>query len=303
MTSHNSISDPDRLKMLLAFLDEDAGSGDITTESLGITATCRATVVSKCHCVLAGISAVRPLLDHFGISVDPIKNDGDECAVGDVVLELKGDGATLLKLERLLLNIMARMSGIATATRKLVQEVQKVNPDCLVAATRKTTPGFRLFEKEAVVIGGGHPHRYDLAEAVMIKDNHLVFVPDPEDALKRAVEHVSSIQDGETTLKYGQGKPRQPQKWIEIEAHDLETATAAVSAGADIIMLDNMTPEQAEAAYKKLKAINSEVKVEISGGITPDNIGDYARFADIISLGYLTHSIKAADLSMKMIIE
>lgn len=303
MTPYMNLSDQDRLKLLLAYLDEDAGRGDITTRSLGITSLCSAKVMAKSKCVLAGVTAVKPLLDHYGISITACKNDGYECTEGDIVLEVKGDGATVLKLERLLLNLIARMSGIATATRRVVTEVRKVNADCIVAATRKTTPGFRSFEKEAVVIGGGHPHRYDLAEAVMIKDNHLTFIPDVKEALIRAGEHVSKLPEGETALKYGKGKPRLPQKWIEIEAETLKNAEIAAAEGADIIMLDNMTPEQAEVAYKSLKSINNKVKVEISGGITPDNIGDYAKYADMISLGYLTHSAKAADFSMKITIE
>ena len=211
------ISDEARLNLLLAYLEEDAGRGDITTEALGIEGTCMAEITAKQKCVLAGITAVRPLLIHFEINILSDLPDGKICSNGDKVLILKGPAAALLKIERLILNIICRMSGIATATRMLADSVSKANPDCLVAATRKTTPGFRIFEKEAVIIGGGHPHRFDLGEAVMVKDNHLKFVPDPAEAVNRAASYVDKPSTADTTLSYGGGKPRH-KKWIEIEA-------------------------------------------------------------------------------------
>jgi len=289
-----------RLAILLAYLEEDAGRGDITTEALGITSRCKAEIVVKSDCVLAGVQSVTPVLEMFEIEVEVKHGDGDLCREGDVVLVLEGDGATILKVERLILNVLARMSGIATATREIVDKVRKQNPDCLVAATRKTTPGFRLFEKDAVIIGGGHPHRFDLEEAVMIKDNHLCFVESVDDAVSRVTSHLTGLPDIPTNLRYGSGEPRIRSKWVEVEADNLKTAESAVLAGADIVMLDNMTPAEAEEAYNKLKTLRKDVKVEVSGGITPDNILDYANYADIISLGWLTHSSPAANFSLRI---
>jgi nicotinate-nucleotide pyrophosphorylase (carboxylating) len=175
-----------------------------------------------------------------------------------------------------------RMSGIATQTKALVERCRKMNPHVRIAATRKTTPGFRYFEKKAVMLGGGDPHRYRLDDAFIIKDNHLRIVGSVKEAVRRA-------KKGGFTKK------------IEIEVENLRDALEAVNAGADIIMLDNMTPKEAEETAKKIKEIKKSVIVEISGGITPDNIIDYAKFADVISLGWLTHSTKAVDFSLEII--
>jgi nicotinate-nucleotide pyrophosphorylase (carboxylating) len=290
-----------RLAILLAYLEEDAGRGDLTTVAMGIDSKCTAEIVAKQDCVLAGITTVTEVFGYFKVDFSIKRNDGQKCISGDVVLVLEGDGATILKLERLLLNVLARMTGIATATRDVVDRVSGVNPDCLVAATRKTTPGFRIFEKEAVMVGGGHPHRFDLEEAVMIKDNHLKFVDSPKEAIARVSEYIPGLPDVANRLQYGKGEPRLKKKWLEIEADSLETAEASVKAGADIVMLDNMSPAEAAEAYKKLKSLREDVKIEVSGGITPDNILDYAKSADIISLGWLTHSAPAADFSLKVI--
>jgi nicotinate-nucleotide pyrophosphorylase (carboxylating) len=164
-----------------------------------------------------------------------------------------------------------------------VDACKKINPMVQVAATRKTTPGFRFFEKKAVILGGGYPHRMRLDDAFLIKDNHLKMVPTIEEAISRA-----------KTSKYGvQGKV------VEIEVETFEDAQRAADAGAHVVMLDNMTPEQAKMCYYKIKNINEDILVEISGGITPENIQEYAPYADRISLGYLTHSISACDFSME----
>ena len=290
-----------RLKLLLDYLDEDAGRGDITTESLGISGKCKAQVISKQNCITAGLDAVTPLLEHFKIKFKIKMKDGKQCKTGSVVLELEGDCAVILKLERLLLNIISRMSGIATSTHEIVDIVSRTKPDCVVAATRKTTPGFRTFEKEAVLIGGGSPHRYDLAEAVLIKDNHLKFFKGPDEAIKRSTAFMKK-QKGrvKTPEKWGSAKPGQKHKLVEIETDNYNDAISAVKAGADIIMLDNMSPAEVKRTYKKLKSIRENVQIEISGGITKKNIASYAKHADIISLGWLTHSAPAVDFSMKI---
>ena len=290
-----------RLKMLLDYLDEDAGRGDITTESLGISGKCKARVIAKQNCITAGLDAVAPLLKHFKIEFKIKTRDGRKCKTGSVVMELEGDGAVLLQLERLLLNIISRMSGIATSTREIVDIVSKTNPDCVIAATRKTTPGFRTFEKEAVLIGGGNPHRYDLAEAVLIKDNHLKFFEGPDEALGLSITFMNE-QKGRVNKPqaWGSAKPGRKHKLVEIEADNYKDAVSAVEAGADIVMLDNMRPAEVKRTYKKLKSIRENIQIEISGGITKKNIASYAKYADIISLGWLTHSAPAIDFSMKI---
>jgi nicotinate-nucleotide pyrophosphorylase (carboxylating) len=287
-----------RLKLLLDYLNEDAGRGDITTRSLGITKRCRAKIIAKGNFVVAGISAISLLLEYHDIGFRIVKQDGKKCKNGEAVMNLEGDGATILKLERLILNIMGRMSGIATATRKIVDKISRAKLNCIVAATRKTTPGFRIFEKEAVFIGGGHPHRFDLAAAVLIKDNHLMFIKDPSEALGRAMAH----KKGQASKTRGKKVPVEEQRLgsIEIEADTLGSARSAVKAGADVVMLDNMQPSRVARAYKELKAIRPGIIIEVSGGLTPDNVLKYARHADVVSLGWLTHSAPSADFSLKV---
>jgi len=174
-----------------------------------------------------------------------------------------------------------RMSGIATLTDSLVRECRKVNPRVKVAATRKTTPGFREFEKRAVALGGGWPHRMGLYDAILIKDNHIKVAGGVKKALERA-------------RRKGRGRK------IEIEVETPEQAYAALRSGADIIMLDNFKPGEAVKLAKELKKKRPGVLIELSGGIRPGNIAEYARAGDIISLGWLTHSVKSVDFSMKL---
>jgi nicotinate-nucleotide pyrophosphorylase (carboxylating) len=174
-----------------------------------------------------------------------------------------------------------RMSGIATLTNDLLMRCRAVNPEIRIAATRKTTPGFREFEKRAVSIGGGDPHRFGLDDAILIKDNHIRLAGSVKEALRRA--RASSFT-----------------KKIEIEVESEDDALAAVEGGADIIMLDNLAPEEAQALYARIKSQRPNVMIETSGGIRPDNVEKYARGADIISLGWITHSVKSVDFSMSI---
>ena len=194
---------------------------------------------------------------------------------------MSGSARAILAGERLALNIVMRMSGIATLTRSLVDKCRKVNPKVRVAATRKTTPGFRYFEKKAVLIGGGDPHRMGLYDAVLIKNNHIRLAGGVKEALKRAAK-------GSYMMK------------VEIEVETPEQAFVALENGADIIMLDNFGPEEAKKLSHRLKKARPEVLIEISGGIRPDNIEKYAAAADIVSLGWLTHSVRSVDFSMKV---
>lgn len=265
------------------FISEDIESADITSEALLTDEQAKGEIIAREDCVVAGLSEAIEIFSHFKLNVSSEISDGDFVSCGDIILTVIGRAKDILAGERLALNFLARMSGIASETKKLVDSCKNINPNVQIAATRKTTPGFRSFEKRAVVLGGGYPHRMSLDDAFLIKDNHLKLVPSIEEAITRAKES-NYAEEGRV---------------IEIEVESLEGAQKAAMIGVDVIMLDNMSPEQAKLSYEQIKKINQNILVEISGGITPDNIQDYAANADRISLGYLTHSIKAADFSME----
>ncbi len=264
------------------FLREDIGSGDITSELVIPSAeTAKGEIICKEDCVLAGLAEASEVFDALGARVARVMKDGTPAKKGDVVLEVKGPARALLAGERLALNMIMRMSGIATLTNALMKKCRKINPKVRVAATRKTTPGFREFEKKAVMLGGGDPHRMGLYDAVLIKNNHIAIAGGVAEALKRA-------KHGSFTKK------------IEIEVETVKDAHTALANGADIIMLDNFGPKDAIKLIKELKAERPDVLIEVSGGIRPDNIEEFASAADIISLGYLTHSVKSVDFSMRL---
>ena len=268
------------------FLDEDIGYGDITSETLiPITQTARATLYYKEPGVVSGLTEASTVFNILGCNVKHHKNDGEKTEAREPLLSVKGSARALLMGERLALNIVGRMAGIATETAKIVESVAERNPDTRVAATRKTLPGFREFDKRAVVHGGGDPHRFGLDDCVLIKDNHLELVPSVTEAVKRARAGVSFT------------------KMIEIEVRSLEDAVEAAKAGADIIMFDNMTPAEIKTNLKKLEelSLRQGIIYEASGGITSSNAGDYAEAgADIISMGALTHSIRSLDVKFEI---
>ncbi len=236
--------------------------------------------VAKADGVLCGLDIamrVFTLLDDtFTYTVH--KNDGDEVKTGDLIVEFNGKTACLLKGERTALNIIQHMSGIATATNKAVKLVEGTNAS--VTDTRKTLPGLRALQKYAVVCGGGKNHRYNLSDGAMLKDNHI----DAGGGITNAVAILRS--------KLGH------MVKIEVETRNFDEVKEAVEAGADIIMLDNMTNAQMKEC---VEYIDGRAKTEASGNITLDNIAEVAKTGvDIISLGALTHSVKAFDISMKM---
>jgi nicotinate-nucleotide pyrophosphorylase (carboxylating) len=267
---------------LQEFLKEDIGSGDITSELVvPAKAKAKGRIVCKQKCVLAGVSEAGAVFEELGARIVKAKEDGSRIGRGDVVLEVEGPARGILAGERLALNFVMRMSGVATLTHELVVKCRKVNPKVRVAATRKTTPGFREFEKKAVVIGGGDPHRSGLFDAVLIKDNHIKMAGGVVEALRRA-------KSGSFTKK------------IEIEVENAADARIAVKNGADIVMLDNFGPDEVRKLSAELRKLNPDVLIEASGGIRPENIEQYAAGADIISLGSLTHSVKSIDFSMEI---
>ena len=265
------------------YLQEDLGEGgDITSDSLFTNEKVEACIIAKENCVVAGLEEAKMVFERTGAETKLLVKDGGFVKEKIVVAEIKGPMHSVLKGERLALNFICRMSGIATETKRLVDMCRAINPQVTIAATRKTTPGFRKYEKRAVVLGGGEAHRYGLYDVVMIKDNHIKSIGSVEEAIKRVKQKIHD-------------------KIIEVEVENEEDALVAAKMNVDVIMLDNFNPEKGKLIAKKIREINNDITIEISGGVTPDNIVDYASFANRISLGYLTHSAKAKDFSLEIL--
>jgi nicotinate-nucleotide pyrophosphorylase (carboxylating) len=258
-----------------AFLEEDLGDDD---DSNGIVPAVEAfgKIVCKEEGTLAGLEEACGVFRHLGLSVGSAIIDGQRLKKGDTVLEVRGSARDMLRGERLALNFLGRMSGIATLTFNCVALAGGVR----VAATRKTTPGFRKFEKKAVKLAGGDTHRYDLSSAVMIKDNQIRIMG-LESAVKEAKKMASFT------------------KKIEIEVESLEDAEKAALSGVDIIMFDNINPAMIKEGVRRVKAIDERITMEASGGITLQNLKEYAGTGvDVISLGALTRDARWLDFSM-----
>lgn len=272
------------LGMLIRFLEEDAPAGDLTSELLVRGIRCRAVIVSKEKGVVAGVREALAIFSHLGVKCEAPVGDGDRVVEGTVLIELEGDAEAILLGERTVLNLMGRMSGIATMTSRLVERVAGVNPGCRIASTRKTAPGLRYFDKRAVETGGGIPHRSTLSDMILIKDNHLALVP-LEEAVSKA-------------------RRAGIYRLVEVEVRTPEEAVRAAKAGADIVMLDNMSPEEAERAVEQLKSarLRGKVRLEVSGGISEENIAAYAALdVDAISIGAITNSVRRFDMSLEVL--
>ena len=270
---------------LKALLFDDLGQGDVTTAAvIPANLSVKAQVIAKEDGVVAGIEEATLLAHSLGLEVKAKVADGAQIKNKQVLLEINGDAQTLFSLERTLLNLLSRMSGIATKTYTLTQQLKQAGVKARIAATRKTAPGLLYFDKKAVVIGGGDPHRLHLDDMVLIKDNHLAIVGTVEDAVKKAKVNASF------------------SKKIEIEVTNLVDALTAAKAGADIVMLDNFSPKQTQQAANRLRKEGLDhVLLEVSGGITSENLLEYAKAqVDIISIGALTHSVKAIDISLEI---
>lgn len=277
---------PTVIDALKHFLDEDIRSGDITAEALGpLNAIATGTVLAKSKTIVAGLEETAAIADICGLTHEVLVFEGNWVAPGEPVIRMKGPAKTLLSTERVILNIIMRMSGIATKTYNLVQTARRENPRVIVAATRKTTPGFRFFEKRAVQIGGGDPHRYALDDMVLIKNNHLALVGSITQAVRIARERVSFT------------------KKISCEARNLQEALEAVEAGADIVLLDNLLPKDTENVHKVLmqRGLRDRITLEASGGIDEDNVRAFVKSGvDVISSGALTHSYASSNFSMSV---
>ena len=270
--------------LTLAFA-EDVGDGDHTTLST-IPADERGVqrLIIKEEGILAGVEIARKVFEKFDpeLKMTVYINDGAHVKPGDVAFEVEGSVRSLLQTERVMLNIMQRMSGIATQTAKYQQRLDGLKTKVL--DTRKTTPGMRMLEKEAVRIGGGCNHRIGLFDMILIKDNHVDF----SGGIRQAVE---------AARKYCAEKGKDLK--IELEVRNEDEIRQALEVGVDRIMLDNFTPERTREA---VKLINGAVEIESSGGITLDTLRDYGECGvDFISVGALTHSVKGLDMSFKAV--
>ena len=274
-------------KLLDLGIEEDINTGDITTESIiPESMNAVATMTAKQDGVISGLEIVKMVYDRFQDNVvfTPYFKDGDFVKKGDVILKIEATYPTLLRGERLSLNIFQRMSGIATETARYVKELK--GTDTQLLDTRKTAPGLRVLDKLAVKHGGGTNHRMGLYDMAMIKDNHIKMAG----GIAKAVEQVrSKIADG---IK------------IEVETTNLEEVRQAIEAGADIIMLDNMSNEMMTEAVATIKAAGKGIKTEASGNMSiPRLLEVAATGVDFISVGALTHTVKAMDISMNIQVE
>lgn len=267
------------LTELERFVEEDIGYDDV---SCNIIPDCRvnAEVIAKEFGIVAGLSEATQIFEYFEVFPATDFQDGDMVKENDIILSLDGGSRSILRAERLALNFLGRMSGIATLTREYVERAGGPR----IAGTRKTTPGFRKFEKKAIVAGGGDPHRYNLSDAIMIKDNHIAVIG-LEKAITAAKKAASFTQK------------------IEVEVETVDDAVRAAKMGVDIIMFDNMTVKEIQKAVKTLeeKGLRDNITLEASGGISIENVDKYARTTvDVISIGALTHSSNWLDISLRI---
>lgn len=269
--------------ILIGYLREDTGRGDITSEVIVHDIDSYAEIIAKSDGIISGLEEAAFIFGYAGAEAVLTAADGERVATGKKLMEIRGKGRSILLAERTALNIIGRMSGVATKTNRIAEKVRSINPDARIAGTRKTSPGARAIDKKAIAAGGGDPHRFDLSDAFLIKDNHLALCPAPE-AIRKAREF--SLY-----------------KKIEIEAESPADALTAARAGADIIMLDNMTPEEISETLKLLSAegLREKISIEVSGRIDEDNIEAYSGLdIDSISMGALTHSVENFDVSLEM---
>ncbi len=273
-------------KWLAEALNEDIGPGDFTTlATIPNDAIGKAQLIVKDNGVIAGIAIAEKIIHAFDSTLKVITfiQDGATVQKGDIAFIVEGKSQSITTIERLVLNVMQRMSGIATETHSLTQMIAHTN--CKLLDTRKTTPNFRYFEKEAVRIGGGYNHRYALYDMILVKDNHIDFAGGVKPALSKISEFM---------------KERNLTIQVEVETRNLEEVDEVIETGVAFrIMLDNFTPEKLREAVLH---INGRLETEASGGINENTLVSYAETGvDYISMGALTHHVKSFDLSLKAI--
>ena len=259
-----------------AFLKMDVGKGDITTKLTVPDTDGTAYITCEADAVVAGIEEAEEVFSMVGADATSLVKDGDRVKAGSRIMSISGPLAGMITAERTALNILMNMSGVATKT---AEAVEKADGRIIVAATRKTVPGFGPLQKKAVAVAGGDPHRADLDSMILIKDNHIRACGSVKTAMER-------IQKASFSLK------------VEIEVTNVEDAVTAARMGADIIMADNVGPEMTGEIRDAVKAVSDRILVEASGDITVDMIPQYIGTADIVSMGCLTHSSHAIQFSM-----
>ena len=258
-----------------AWLREDVGHRDVTNYVPGETT---GRLVAKEAGVAAGLDAAEAVFDYLDVDASATVDAGDRIAAGDTVLVVEGPAESVLRGERVAVNVAGHASGVATKTRRAVDAAREVNDEVAIAGTRKTTPGLRGVEKRAIAAGGGDTHRLTLSGMVMVKDNHVA-----EMGLEAAVRHFR--EEKSFAAK------------IEVEVESPEDGVRAADAGADIVLFDNMTPEEVREG---VEALPDGVLAEASGGIGISDVPEYAATgADVISMGSLTHSAPSLDLSFR----
>ncbi len=271
------------LKTLEAMLREDVGSGDIST-AVTPNVKVKASITAKQSGSVSGLHEAALLFRHHNVKVKAHVKDGTRVRYGQKIMSLQGKSHDLLPVERTALNVLSMMSGVTTLTRKYADTLKKMRSKARVTATRKTTPGFRYFEKKAVELGGGLPHRMGVYDMILLKDNHLMLF----DSIGVAV---AAVQKSKTNSK------------VEVEVTSLKEAVEAAEAGADVIMFDNMRPKQIRAAVEELRkrGLRKTLILEVSGGVNLRNLRFYGKtVVDWISVGALTHSAPAFDLSLNI---
>ncbi|HWT01321.1 MAG TPA: carboxylating nicotinate-nucleotide diphosphorylase [Pyrinomonadaceae bacterium] len=267
-----------------SFLSEDLGRGDITTQAtVTRNARARGRFLAKEPMVVAGLEAAEAVFSTLDSQqqLEAFASDGEEVEAGKVIARTSGFADVLLAGERVALNLLQRLSGIATLTRRYVRAVEGTNAQ--IVDTRKTTPGLRMLEKYAVLSGGARNHRFGLDDGVLIKDNHIALAGGVGAAVERAREAVGHLHK------------------IEVEVSTEKDLREAVRAGADILLLDNLSPEETAQRVEVARGLAPQVLLESSGGITLENVRAYAEAGvDLISIGALTHSARAMDISFKI---
>lgn len=277
-------SSPQVIDFINRSLQEDVGTGDHSSlASITVGKQGKARLIFKEEGIVAGLELAGQIFKTVdkNLEITYFKKDGDTVKYGDIGLHVSGSVHSILVSERLVLNCMQRLSGIATITNKIVKTIEGTNTKIL--DTRKTTPGLRLFEKWAVTVGGGHNHRFGLYDMIMLKDNHVDYAGGITKAVESTVKYLSK-----NNLKLA----------IEVETRNLEEVKEALAQPAvDRIMFDNFTPELMKQA---VQLVNHKKETEASGGITIENVRSYAETGvDFISIGALTHSVKSLDISLK----
>jgi nicotinate-nucleotide pyrophosphorylase (carboxylating) len=267
------------------FLHEDLGRGDITTQAT-VSDTVRGAgrFLAKEPLVVCGLAVAEAVFVHLDPDcpeLEPLAAEGDLVAEGTVFANMKGYASVLLAGERVALNLMQRLSGIATLTREYVRAIEGTGAQ--IVDTRKTTPGLRMLEKYAVTVGGGKNHRFGLDDGVLIKDNHIALAGGVKEAVTMAKQRVGHLHK------------------IEVEVSHWAELSQAIEAGADILLLDNQSPDEAAKLVEMARGLNPNVLLEASGGVSLETVRAYAEAGvDLISVGKITHSVRAVDISFKI---